>query len=667
MKYFGFVILRLPLTFLLFTFFPFDTFGQRFYSVVFNQLPQDYQLYPRNEKNEAAVPISGIVEATGYTYMSVMMSRNGSAVKYLRAPITYDSKGIGRFSTEAIIKAELAGYGFRVYACKTTDSSLIVSRQKVVAGDTYVIMGQSNSTGFFNETAQNEYCRTFGKITGTLNNDAYNPADTLWTLSNLGAGVGTMGIEFQKQLSQSSGIPNCLINAGFHWSSAASHATRTPGKPADLNTGYGRMLYRVQKAGVAGAVKAFIYRQGETEAYNEGFEWEKNFKLIYEHLKLDLPSIKKLYVFQIDIIFYPSMVGAELRDYQRRLPDIYPDIRNLATVGTREFDGLHYGQAGNTQGGFELSRLVKRDFYGATDTININSPNIKKVFYKSADKKELILVFDEGQELVYPGTYQPNASTTLEMRDFIYLDDAAGAVAAGTAQGNRITLSLKSAQNASRINYLPPYIEQTNVLHPFTGPNITNKLGMRAFTFYHVGIAGALEIPAISATVKTFDVTLEWTKVNGATSYQLERKSDIETVWKTIHVSTGTTFTDRPGGAGMKFTYRVKAINTASESADYAYVTADVQTVTSSEPNPLKSFDVFPNPVKKAENLFIQFAQPVSGTLSLFDKSGRKWNERQIRFVSDSHMDIREMEQGFYFLRFDSTNTQVTKKILITP
>ncbi len=147
----------------------------------------------------------------------------------------------------------------------------MVTRENVVSGDVYVLTGQSNSTGFFTEADTNQYCRTFGKITGTLNTETYNPADTLWALSNQQAyynGVGTMGFEIQKQLSQNSGIPNCLINGGFHWSSAAMHAQRTENNPADLTNGYGRMLYRIQKGGLINAAKTFIFRQGETEAYN---------------------------------------------------------------------------------------------------------------------------------------------------------------------------------------------------------------------------------------------------------------------------------------------------------------------------------------------------------------------------------------------------------------
>ena len=82
------------------------SYAERIYSVVFHKLPQDYQLYPRDANNEANVPVSGFIELPGYNYMSVQVFRNEVPIKYLKAEIKYDGKGIGSFSTSATIKAE---------------------------------------------------------------------------------------------------------------------------------------------------------------------------------------------------------------------------------------------------------------------------------------------------------------------------------------------------------------------------------------------------------------------------------------------------------------------------------------------------------------------------------------------------------------------------------
>jgi len=647
-----------------------DTEAQRFYSVVFNKLPQNYQLYPRDAQNEALVPVSGKIEAAGYTHMSVQVFRNKDLLKYLKAPIKYDNQGIGTFATETKIKAELAEYSFRVYACKTTDSVLMVTRENVVSGDAYILSGQSNSTGFFSETETSEYCRTFGAITENLNTNPYNPADTLWALSNqqnYTNGVGTMGLEIQKQLSARSGVPNCLINGGFHWSSAANHAYRNPANPIDLGTGYGKILYRVQKAGLANAVQAYIFRQGETEAYHEGFDWPLNFEKLRSNLKLDYAGLKKIYVFQIDIIFYPSPVGAQVRDYQRRLPELFSDVKSLATVGTKEFDGLHYGTEGNRQSGFELSRLMARDFYQSKDTLNINSPAIKRAFYKTEDKKQLVLSFDDGQELVYPEKYKVNANLTLDMKDFFFLNGSAGSVISGKAEGSRIILELNGSQNASTLNYLPDYLPEGGNYYPFNGPFLTNKLGMRALTFYNLGISVSLKTPVLTSSAVEGAIVLSWADIQDATGYVLERKLASEMQYRVIANMTSTTktFSDNTFSGSGKISYRLKAINKISESAEYGYteIAAPVLLGIPVENDDL--FSVFPNPVSPNQKITVRFKKPANGAIGLINSSGQIISEQNVNQQTETTFTLPQIPASSYFIRVKRGDYILSKKILI--
>ena len=677
---FQFLLLRILSSLRLFKFQWFLLFGitlsanialaQRIALVIFSKLPQDSQLYPRNAQSEATVPIAGIVETAGYNYLSVQVLRNNAVQKYLRAELRYD-KGAGSFSTETKIKAELANYNFKVYLCKGTDSTLIVERKNVVAGDVYVVSGQSNSTGFFTETDTSHFCRTFGKITADLNTGAYNPADTLWAFSNqhpYSNGVGTMGLEIQKQLIQHSGVPNCLINAGFHWSSAFAHAQRTESNHADLHNGYGRMLYRLQKGGLASSVKAYIFRQGESEAYHEGGNWSGNFDLLRKNLKQDLANLGKIYVFQIDVIYYPSPVGAEVRDYQRRLPDIYPDLRSLATVGTKEFDGLHYGKEGNKQGGLELSRLIARDFYCLKDTANINSPNIKKIFYKTAEKKQVILVFDEGQELMYPEPYKRNAQVTLDMKDFFYFNGESGSVASAKAEGNRITLELRAPQQATTMDLMPMYTPENGPYYPLNGPFIKNTLGMRAFTFFKVPIGESLNAPELAAQLEpSGDVKLTWEKVPGVSDYVLERKLEGETEYKSIAQLDSATYAyiDKNAAQSKKAYFRLKGVSKLSETADYGYAEIETTIVTGVEKDGDAMFTVFPNPVQKGQQLTVQMKKQVKGTISLLNFNGQALSDEPVSQGSDPSIHIPEHSSGYHFIRLKAGDKIWSKKVLV--
>ena len=158
--------------------------AQKYFATTFDKLPQNYQLYPRNEQNEALVPIVGKIEELGWEYFSVQIQRNKQIVGYQKTPVIY-TNSVGKFSFQSVkIKAEKAEYDFKIFAVKGKDSINVVNRENIVSGDVYIMSGQSNATVFFNDARKNEYCRTFGKISGTWGIDVANPADTLWALSN---------------------------------------------------------------------------------------------------------------------------------------------------------------------------------------------------------------------------------------------------------------------------------------------------------------------------------------------------------------------------------------------------------------------------------------------------------------------------------------------------
>ena len=470
------------------TFFCASVKAQRFFATTFNNLPQSYQLYPRNDFDEAVVPITGKIEETGWNYFSVQIFRNKKLIGYQKAPISYKNS-VGNFSFQSLkIKAEKAEYDFKIYAVRDKDSLNVVTRENIVAGDVYVLTGQSNATAFFNDPRTNEFCRTFGKITGNFNVDNGSPADTLWAMSNqdpASQGVGAMGFEIQKMILEKTGIPTCLINGGFNWSSMKQHATRTANNPTDLTNGYGRMLYRLQKAGVAQAVKALIFRQGETEAYGEGTDWAGNFDVYYKNLKTDLPSIRKMYLFQIDII-YParSITAPQVREMHRVINDKYPDINPFSTVGTVSFDGLHYNPEGYQQNGQELVPLILRDFYKSTDLDNITPPTVRRAYYSNKDNTEITVQFDQGQEMTWT-----DQNRNLLMRNQFFLDGISGLISGGSVvNSNQVILKLISPVPLKTLSYLPPFIDNKSADYPYTGPYLKNKRGLRAFSFYEMKI-----------------------------------------------------------------------------------------------------------------------------------------------------------------------------------
>lgn len=456
-------------------------------SVTFSKLPANLQLYPRDAQNKATVPVAGRITTTGYTRISLWVYRNNLPYKYQTQPLNY-ANGVAAFSFNTDIKAELAEYNFKVYACKSKDSSQVALRESIVAGDVYLISGQSNaSAGLPGYNYQNKFARTFGTFTNNDNYEAYNSKDTLWTFSNQAqAVVGVWGTELQRQIIEKYGIPVCIINGASGGSSIEYNIIRNAENPTDPNTTYGRLLYRVQKSGLKDHIKAIFWRQGENECSGNSIGYPGNFDKLYNFWKQDYPAAQKVYVFQVNILSFPlETAGKYVRDFQRRVKGLYPNIETVATVGTTGYDGVHYQIDGHKQISREVFCLISRDFYGNVNQIEINSPNIKKAYYTSSAKNEIALEFDEriiwpGDTLLLSKTGQPYVR---KMEDFFYLGGKAGLVEWGSAQGNTLYLKLKQATNETKITYLPAYF--SDALSDFyNGPVLRTPKGMRAMVFY---------------------------------------------------------------------------------------------------------------------------------------------------------------------------------------
>jgi Secretion system C-terminal sorting domain/Carbohydrate esterase, sialic acid-specific acetylesterase/Fibronectin type III domain len=556
--------------------------AQRFSNVLFEKLPQDLQLYPRNPQNESEVEIKGIVEQNSISKISVLVFRNGKLYSYLSQNPVLNS--INRsFGFKTKIKSELAEYDFYIYShLNNTDSSLIVARKNIVSGDTYLITGQSNSyNGTLNihgqlrsELYRGEYARSFGIFIEPDNFKDYNPADTLWNYSNIKNVVGMWGTELQKLIIEKYGIPVCIINGGSGGSSSEYNAIRDPNNPYSLNNAYGKLLYRVKKAGLTNDIKAFFYRQGESEADGASLSWKGNFEKIYQNLKMDLPVIKKIYLFQNNIYTFPNGLSGQLREHQRIMQLKYPDLNSISTVGTADFDGIHYEINGHIQTAKEVFRMVEEDFYGKEIDPNTQSPDIKKAFYNN-ESKTLTLAFNEGQEMVFPDAYELRPNTYIYIEEFLQIQNIFPSdIANSSADGNRIIIKLKNDNIGSQISYFPPYFPAGSIYTPFFKPNLTNKLGMRALTFENFPIKDALKTPILSLQKNKNKIELSWGEIQNSTKYIIERKIEDEQNYiqiGAVNFGQNLSFEYNILDETKNYLFRIRAVSSDTES-DYSNV-----------------------------------------------------------------------------------------------
>ncbi len=566
-----------------------STFSQRFYSVVFDQLPRDMQLYPREANNLAKVPISGRIEVAGWSYMSVQVFRKNVPIGYYRANLNYGNANATKFVFPDIyIKAEPADYEFRVYACKTQDSILMVTRQKVVAGDFYVINGQSNGTAFnvgnVPYTYFNEYLRTFG-----ISNDGqtFSTADTLWNYPDRSFPyVGAWGLHLQRLILEKYGIPTCIINASIPGTFISEHLQRVAEQHDNFGTIYGSLLYRVTKAQALNHIKCFFWWQGEQDIIYSKTSYPEDFQKLYNYWREDYPAIRDFMIFQMNILPAQTATGASIRDFQRKIPSLFPYTSVHATAGAYGYDGGHYSREGYQQIALQVFNRLQPLYYDSSVQGTFTSPNIKAAYFSSKAQNQVVLEFDTNQKMVaVSDTTVVGASShtniLLSVKDYFYFDENEAntpAIEAIQYQNNKVILSYKSKLNYKTISYLPNTYRTSDV-PVFIGPCLRNSAGNTACAFSSVAIEDApiLASPTLTAEVMYYNkVQLKWTKAAIATQYQIEKKRLDEpisafTVQARIDSSIRS-FVDTTVTANTSIVYRIKAISSVAESA-YSYDT----------------------------------------------------------------------------------------------
>lgn len=648
----------------------FSAFGQ----VTFTQLPRDLQLYPRDAANQARVTVSGQTTTAGYTQVAMQMLREGVLATTVSQTLS-PAETSAPFSLSAVIKAEPAEYSFRVFLYKATDSILVAERKRVVCGDVYILHGQSNALAlggldtYYSFNFDDKYLRN-----ATYPYQSANiPGEMSWYAAKDPYGsVGGFGLTLQRLILQTYGIPTVVLNGAFGGTGIAALSARDPGNHANLDTFYGRLLFRAQWAGVDKQVKAIIWKQGEAEAGEGPDGYPALFTQLYNQLREDYNADARIYVGQINILDKPQPGAGMLRDFQRRTKRLYKNVESIATVGAKDYDGIHYAPEGHQQLAFEQFRQIARDLYGAKDTLQINSPDLKKAFYNTA-KDSITLVFDDDMRMVWKDTAYYNFATGAriggrELKDYFYLDGQTGWLTGGSTNGNRVVLRLKQAASAKSLTYLPAYFTADALSDYFNGPTLRNERGMRAFSFDGVSIADVVpSVTTLAATgLSDKQIQLSWTAPADAQTQIVERADGTPTTFRQIAVLRGPTpaYTDDnlPDPLGTYF-YRLRVLTGVSESG-YSNVATARPLVLGIEPTgPLVR--LYPNPLAGDRLLRVEADQTTFTSLVVRDLVGRAVKTWQGTARNTVALALDDLEAGLYIADLQTATGQTLRRKVV--
>lgn len=365
--------------------------------------PMDNQLYPRDlNTNQATVRVAGSVsQNTSYRRMRLYIYRDGNYLSTLTTELNYWNSS-ANYSFDVNIPAERNNYRFALYGASSWSETHLRTVNNVVAGDAYIIQGQSNAVANQRGSANNSnnaddpgnspnrnFVRVYGSGNTSMN---YTKAwfigkGNVWY--DVDGQVGQWGIRLGSNLVGATNIPVAIINGAMP-GEALSYFQRNDGNPRSSATNYGRLLRRIEEAGLKNNIRALLWYQGESD--NQGFlsstqlstqQYKNGFNSLYSDWKEDYPGLNRFYILQIRHGCGINSPDNTLRvqEAQRQLDKESNEILTLSTSNTSQLyenNGLgfcHYNFVnGYRNVGDWLTSVLRRDLYNTPMPAAIESP-----------------------------------------------------------------------------------------------------------------------------------------------------------------------------------------------------------------------------------------------------------------------------------------------------
>lgn len=448
--------------------------------VSFNILPKANQLYARNlDDNTAIVAFSGSVPAaTGYTELKMKVYRNGILLTTVSSPLTFVA-GNATFNLQYAIIAELAYYDFKISGVNGVSETLIKTVLNVVAGDVYVIQGQSNADATLYQGSSSVYSSDFIRTYGYASVANYIKKWSVAT-GDIGAsgfgGVGQWGIVMAKEIIDNYGIPVAIFN-GAEGGQPIDYFSRNDAIPNDGATNYGRLYRRLQDNKLRNKVRGILWYQGESNAFGIGMSTETyktKFNSLHADWLTDFPNIEHTYIFQIRRGCFQGEINTlNIQEAHRQLALENLNTHIMATNGAKHFDDCHFSFANGYEfHGLNISRLVLRDLYGAAEPANALPPTV--IDASLVTPTQLVLTLEMAGDTY---TWEDGSE------DDFNLNGTAAVITGASVVGNTYVLTL--SEDASTITSLD-YGGHKGAATPF--PKNGNGIGLLSFKNFPVNI-----------------------------------------------------------------------------------------------------------------------------------------------------------------------------------
>lgn len=374
-------------------------------AIVVNEFPIDNQLYPRVlASNLATVAISGTADSS-FAEVVLSVYRDDVLWDTINQPI--DSTLSYTMSLQ--IPAELASYDFELIANEVNgNQAVLASAANVVAGDIFVINGQSNASSNQYEGSGAGDVSNFVRVFGWWQGENWQ-SDENWYIAipdcvDSPGCLGQWGLRFGSNIVNTEQVPVAVINGAVDGRSI-DYFQRNDANLADISTNMGRLQTRLTSAKINEHIRSIMWYQGESDGvdYTGHINGLTNLYQIWEEI---YPSIEQYYVFQIRSGCDSNQLSV-ISNAQREFAHQRSNVRVVSTTGLDGHNGCHYAYAnGYQQIGDNITRIIRKDLYNqplqnadAADIVSaivLNSNTIELAF--TADNQ---LIADSGFEELF--------------------------------------------------------------------------------------------------------------------------------------------------------------------------------------------------------------------------------------------------------------------------
>lgn len=266
--------------------------------IIIDDFPSSNQLYPRNkETSTAEIIFSGQLKRENDDFSLIIHHTNSKGTEE-KINLEIDESDNFYFVLE--ITAELVSHDFELIEIKDNSQKSHAAAANVVAGDAFIIYGQSNALSIAHQAFENRFIRTFGNSSVSDRTSWFDISSEEYHQTYDDKPIGLWGQKMAHQLIQQTQIPIAVINGASGGKSIIELMYHTNNAP--LSTQYISLVERALKSGIKDKIRGFFWWQGESdgqpwacrtlEDYN--FYWNR----LYNKIQTDLGIFEQTFLIQ---------------------------------------------------------------------------------------------------------------------------------------------------------------------------------------------------------------------------------------------------------------------------------------------------------------------------------------------------------------------------------